>query len=127
MRTILYSTERVTANNIEAFLFILFLLIWAVAASAYVLYHGLQVRLRVGGGCMVGAGGGWAVAASAYVLCHGLQVSGKLQGLLWRCLPGRAGCVGWSLSVTVGALSRCAALVHPPGCRTLTATASSSS
>ena len=43
MRTILYSTERVTANNWETGLFIVFLLIFAIAASAYVLFHGLKV------------------------------------------------------------------------------------
>lgn len=41
MRTILFSAENVTANTREAGLFIVFLLCFAVAASAYVLKHGL--------------------------------------------------------------------------------------
>jgi manganese-transporting P-type ATPase len=39
MRTILFSTDTVSANSLEAALFIVFLLIFAIAASAYVLVN----------------------------------------------------------------------------------------
>ncbi|KAK9855077.1 hypothetical protein MYU51_003491 [Penicillium brevicompactum] len=47
VRTMIYSTERVSANNVEALLFILFLLIFAIAASWYVWKEGvIQNRKR---------------------------------------------------------------------------------
>ncbi|KAI0542576.1 hypothetical protein GGR58DRAFT_452786 [Xylaria digitata] len=42
VRTMIYSTERVSANNREALLFILFLLIFALAASWYVWDEGVK-------------------------------------------------------------------------------------
>jgi manganese-transporting P-type ATPase len=42
VRTMIYSTERVSANNIEALWFILFLLIFALAASWYVWQEGVR-------------------------------------------------------------------------------------
>lgn len=41
VRTMIYSTERISANNVEALLFILFLLIFAIAASWYVWQEGV--------------------------------------------------------------------------------------
>ena len=65
MRTILHSTERVTAGSADAAVFICFLLVFAVSAAYYVLKHGLAVRggpegirIRWGAGGRGGAQGG---------------------------------------------------------------------
>jgi len=42
VRTMIYSTERVSANNAEALFFILFLLVFAIAASWYVWTEGVE-------------------------------------------------------------------------------------
>ena len=42
VRTMIYSTERVSANNVEALLFILFLCVFAIAASWYVWKEGVK-------------------------------------------------------------------------------------
>ncbi|KAK7062599.1 putative cation-transporting ATPase 1 [Paramarasmius palmivorus] len=46
VRTMIFSTERVSANNLESFLFIGFLLIFAIAASAYVWTKGIERDLK---------------------------------------------------------------------------------
>ncbi|KAJ7705279.1 hypothetical protein B0H17DRAFT_973789 [Mycena rosella] len=46
VRTMIFSTERVSANNLESFLFIGFLLIFAIAASWYVWTKGIERDLK---------------------------------------------------------------------------------
>ncbi|KAL5483440.1 SPF1 [Sanghuangporus weigelae] len=46
VRTMLFSSERVSANNFEAFLFILFLLIFAFVAAGYLWQKGIERGLK---------------------------------------------------------------------------------
>ncbi|KAK4688093.1 manganese-transporting P-type ATPase, partial [Tremellales sp. Uapishka_1] len=48
VRTMIFSTERVSANTFESFLFIAFLLVFAIAASAYVWIKGLERGMAKG-------------------------------------------------------------------------------
>ncbi|KIP05730.1 hypothetical protein PHLGIDRAFT_30782 [Phlebiopsis gigantea 11061_1 CR5-6] len=48
VRTMIFSTERVSANNLESFLFIGFMLIFAIAASWYVWVKGIEREMKKG-------------------------------------------------------------------------------
>lgn len=99
MRTILYSTERITANSWETGLFIMFLLVFAVSAAYYVLKHGLQVRPD---------------NQSIYITkaCTTLVTNGNSQMTKLLCLSphGSAHCIAVECCITCSVAEYCHAL-----------------
>jgi hypothetical protein len=92
MRTILYSTERVTAGSADAAIFIAFLLVFAVSAAYYVLKHGLQVGRDIR--CVDVSAAAVAPVGLTPELKKGRGEAGMKCFLLVVLLAGRLGSAG---------------------------------